>query len=135
MIKTISNLETKNYNKVMCYIDNDIKLPNDDNFYLITQKNKNEKLLCECGKFYKKYSYKSHIKSKFHNAHINNTVITHRVCKKCNENKEINNFQLTSKINKPDTYRYECKKCYISNKKDYMQDYHKTHYEYKKKSE
>ena len=59
-----------------------------------------------------------------------------RVCKICDEVKNISNFPITqSKKSKNITYRHTCKDCEKSKRRLYFKDYHKNHYVGKKKKE
>lgn len=57
---------------------------------------------------------------------------THRTCKNCGIEKELNDFTILYNINSI-SRRWVCKKCVINRKKDYMKNYHLKHYVSKKK--
>ena len=57
-----------------------------------------------------------------------------RVCKKCDEVKNISMFPITkSKNSKSITYRHTCKECEKNKRRAYFKEYHKKKYVSKKK--
>jgi len=136
MIKTISNNDTNQYKKIICYTDSEDLSPS--NIYLISNKKSRKKLEvynCECGGKFNKYQEKNHKNSISHQKFLINNNIDIRQCKKCNLNLNINNFQITSnKKSKNTTYRHICKKCITIKKSEYMKDYHKEKYKSKKEN-
>lgn len=56
-----------------------------------------------------------------------------RVCKECNELKDISSFPVNYKKEDKIYYRRKCKDCYRPKRKEYERNYNKLYYENKKK--